>query len=59
MPVGQLGQRARTIASRKFFEGPTFLSLPASAFQHATDVNRAKQADSNEDEEELMRLLGI
>ena len=58
MPVGQLGQRARAIASRGFFGGPTFLSLAASAFQHATDVKRAKQANSKEDEEELVRLLG-
>ena len=45
MPVGQLGQRARAIASREFFGGPTFLSLSASAFQHATDVKRAKRAE--------------
>ena len=57
MPVGQLGQRARAIASRGFFGGPTFLSLAASAFQHAIDVKRAKQANSK-DEEELMRLFG-
>ena len=57
MPVGQLGQRARAIASRRFFGGPTFLSLAASAFQHATDVKRAKQANSKE-EEELVRLFG-
>src|SRR5271157_752530 len=57
MPVGQLGQHARAIASRGFFGGPTFLSLAASAFQHATDVKRAKQANSK-DEEEYMRLLG-
>ena len=57
MPVGQLGQRARAIASRGFFGGPTFFALAASAFQHATDVKRAKQANSKE-EEELMRLLG-
>ena len=57
MPVGQLGHRARAIASRGFFGGPTFLSLAASAFQHATDVNRTKQANSKE-EEELVRLLG-
>ena len=57
LPVGQLGQRARAIASRGFFGGPTFLSLAASAFQHATDVKRAKQANSTE-EEELVRLLG-
>ena len=57
MPVGQLGQRARAIASREFFGGPTFLSLAASAFQHATDVKRAKQANSKE-EEELVRLFG-
>ena len=43
MPVGQLGQRARAIASREFFGGPTFFSLAASAFQHAIDVKRAKQ----------------
>src|SRR5271165_1929495 len=57
MPVGQLGQRARAIASGKFFGGPTFLALAASAFQRATDVKRAKQASSKE-EEELVRLLG-
>ena len=57
MPVGQLGQRARAIASREFFGGPAFFSLAASAFQHATDVKRAKQANSK-DEEELMRLFG-
>ena len=57
MPVGQLGQRGRAIASRGFFGGPTFLSLAASAFQHATDVKRAKQANSKE-EDELVRLLG-
>ena len=57
MAVGQLGQRARAIASREFFGGPTFLSLAASAFQHATDVKRAKQANSKE-EDELMRLFG-
>ena len=57
MPVGQLSQRARVIASRGFFGGPTFLSLAASAFQHAIDVKRAKQANSK-DEEELMRLFG-
>ena len=57
MPVGQLGQRARAIASREFFGGPTFLSLAASAFQHATDAKRAKHANSKE-EEELVRLLG-
>ena len=32
-------------------------SLAASAFQRATDVKRAKQANSK-DEEELMRLFG-
>ena len=57
MAVGQLGQRARAIASREFFGGPTFLSLAASAFQHAIDVKRAKQANSKE-EDELMRLFG-
>ena len=57
MPVGQLGQRARAIASGEFFGGPTFFSLAASACQHATDVKRAKQANSKE-EEELVRLLG-
>jgi hypothetical protein len=57
MPVGQLSQRARVIASRGFFGGPTFLSLAASAFQHAMDVKRAKQANSKE-EEELVRLFG-
>ena len=57
MPVGQLGQHARAIASREFFGGPTFFSLAASAFQHATDVERANQAHSK-DEEELMRLFG-
>src|SRR5271157_1651628 len=57
MPVGQLGQQARAIASRGFFGGPTFLSLAASAFQHAIDVKRAKQANSKE-EDELMRLFG-
>ena len=58
MPVGQLGQRTRAIASRAFFGGPTFFALAASAFQHATDVKRAKQASSKEDDEELMRLFG-
>ena len=57
MPVGELGQRARAIASGKFFGGPTFLALAASAFQRETDVKRAKQASSKE-EEELVRLLG-
>ncbi len=57
MPLGQLGQRARAIASREFFGGPTFHSLAASAFQHAIDLKRAKQANSK-DEEELMRLFG-
>ncbi len=57
MPVGQLGQQARAIAGRGFFGGPTFLSLAASAFHHAIDVQRAKQANSK-DEEELMRLFG-
>jgi len=57
MPVGQLGQRARAIASREFFGGSTFFSLAASAFQHATDVKRAKQANSKQ-EEEVMRLFG-
>ena len=57
-PVGQLGQHTRAIASRGFFGGPTFLSLAASAFQHATDVKRAKQVNPKEDEEKLMRLLG-
>ena len=57
MPVGQLGQHARAIASRGFFGGPTFLSLAASAFQHAIDVKGAKQANSKE-EEELVRLFG-
>ena len=56
MPIGQLGQRARAIASREFFGGPTFFSIAASAFQHATDVKRAKQANSK-DEEELVRLV--
>ena len=57
MPVGQLGQQARAIASRDFLAGPTFFSLAASAFQHAIDVKRAKQANSRE-EDELMRLFG-
>ena len=57
MPVGQLGRQARPIASRGFFGGPTFLSLAASAFQHAIDVKRAKHATS-EEEEDLMRLFG-
>jgi hypothetical protein len=42
MPIGQLRQHARLIASRQFFGGPTF-SLADSAFQHATDINRAKR----------------
>ena len=58
MPVGQFGQRARAIANPKFFGGPTFFSLAASAFQHATDVKRAKQANSKEEEAELVRLMG-
>jgi hypothetical protein len=58
MPVGQLGQRARAVASREFFGAPTFFSLAASAFQHATDAKRTKQANSEEEEEELVRLLG-
>jgi len=49
MPVGQLGQQARAIAGRGFFGGPTFLSLAASAFQHAIDVKRAKQANSKDE----------
>ena len=57
MPVGQLGQQARAIASRGFFAGPTFFSLAASAFQRAIDLKRAKQANSKE-EDELMRLFG-
>ena len=57
MPVGQLGQRARAIASREFFGAPTFFSLAASAFQHATDLKRAKQTNFK-DEEELVRLFG-
>ena len=57
IPVGQLGQRARAIASSAFFGGPAFFSLATSAFQHATDASRAKQANSKEDEDELMRLL--
>ncbi len=57
MPVGQLGQRARAVAGREFFGGPKFLSLAASAFQHATDVKQAEHASLKE-EEELMRLLG-
>ena len=57
IPVGQFGQRARAIASSAFFGGPTFFSLATSAFQHATDARRAKQANSKEDEDELMRLL--
>ena len=57
MPVAQRGERARAFASREFFGGPTFFSLAASAFQHAIDVKRAKQANSK-DEEELMRLFG-
>ena len=58
MPVGELGQRARAIASREFFGRSTFFSLVASAYQRATDVNRAKHANSKE-EEELVRLLGV
>ncbi len=57
MPVAQLGERARAFASREFFGGPTFFSLAASAFQRATDVKRAKQANSKE-EDELVRTLG-
>src|SRR5271157_5650853 len=57
VPIGELGKRARAIASREFFGAPTFFSLAASAFQHATDARRAKQANS-EEEEELVRLLG-
>jgi hypothetical protein len=57
MPVGQLGQRARAIASRGFFGGPRFLSLAASAFQHPTDLKRAKQTNFK-GEEELVRLFG-
>ena len=34
-----------------------FFSLAASAFQHATDVKRAKHASFKE-EDELMRLFG-
>ena len=58
-PVGQFGQRARAIASGEFFGGPRYFSLAASASQHATDVKRSKQANSKEDEEELLRLLGV
>ena len=57
MPVGQLGQRAPSHRQPRILGGPTFLSLAASAFQHAIDVKRAKQANSKE-EEELMRLFG-
>ncbi len=57
VPVGELGQQARAIASRAFFAGPTFFSLAAAAFQHAIDAKRAKQANSRE-EEDLMRLFG-
>ncbi len=57
MPVGELGQRARAIASREFFGGPTFFSQTAAAFQRATDAKRTKQANSK-DEEELVRLVG-
>src|SRR5271163_817667 len=57
MPVGQLGQHARAIATRGFLGGSTFLSLAASAFQRAIDNKRAKQANS-EEEEALMRLFG-
>jgi hypothetical protein len=39
MPVGQLGQRARAIASRKFFGGPTFFSLGASALSMRLTLN--------------------
>ena len=56
MPVGQLGQRARALASQAFFGGSTFFALAVSAFQHAIDVTRAKQA-SLRDEDELMRRL--
>ncbi len=37
MPVGQLGQLARAIAGHEFFEGPTFFSLAAPAFQRGLD----------------------
>jgi hypothetical protein len=43
MPVGWLSQRARVIASRQLFGGPTFFSLADFAIQHDTDINRAKR----------------
>src|SRR5271166_4435994 len=41
MPVGQLGQHARAIASRGFFGGPTFLSLADRQGLTAEDAQSA------------------
>jgi hypothetical protein len=57
VPVDQLGQRTRQIASRHFMGGAEFYSLAIAAFQRAVDAGPAHQPPSEERQKKLLRLL--
>ncbi len=57
VPVGQLGQRTRQIASRHFMGSAEFYSLAIAAFQGAVDATRAHQPHAEELQKKLLRLL--
>jgi hypothetical protein len=57
VPVDQLGQRTRQIASRHFMGSAEFYSLAVTAFQSAADAALAHQPHSAERQSKLVRLL--
>jgi len=57
LPVDQLGQRTRAIASRHFMRSAELYSLVISAFQGTVDAMLVRQAHSKEDERRLLGLL--
>jgi hypothetical protein len=57
LPVVQLGQRTREIASQQFIGSEDFYALAVSAFHNAADENLGQQTHSLEDERNLLRLL--
>jgi hypothetical protein len=57
LPLDQLGQRTREIASRHFMRSTELYSLVISAFQDTVDAMLARRAHSKEDERKLLSLL--
>jgi len=57
LPLDQLGQRTREIASRHFMHSAELYSLVISAFQGTVDAMLVRQAHSKEDERRLLGLL--